>query len=338
MATGRFTAVLHKEGELYVAECPEVGTVSQGSMLDEAVANLREATELYLEGFPLAAPARPGTGRSCLSSQEFGYMCLRISCGGRYHFKKGNGPIGSSRVQHFRCARGITRTLIVLCLALFFICSTSFADDDFVSGLTVISLRNGMARLSWDAVVTEECVSSVTYSVFRSTTSTFEPSDRTRIVLGIPKTSFVGKESAGVRAYYYYVTAQVEAASCQLSSGAADISRLDLGGNYDATIGDESVTCKAISVFEVGCSGKQYYHFHAALASQDDHDYLIVCPTQDFEEGNWSCVNLPEARFRIYVHSKTLTILNGGFSEVNTKTGKSIRPLTPVFSIIARLN
>ena len=48
-----FTAVLHKEENLYVAECPEVGTVSQGETLEEAVANLKEATELYLEEFPL---------------------------------------------------------------------------------------------------------------------------------------------------------------------------------------------------------------------------------------------------------------------------------------------
>lgn len=47
------TAVLHKEGDFYVAECPEVGTVSQGSSLDEAVANLKESTELFLEEFPL---------------------------------------------------------------------------------------------------------------------------------------------------------------------------------------------------------------------------------------------------------------------------------------------
>lgn len=46
------TAVIHKEGDLYVADCPEVGTVSQGSSIDEAVANLKEATELYLEEFP----------------------------------------------------------------------------------------------------------------------------------------------------------------------------------------------------------------------------------------------------------------------------------------------
>lgn len=48
-----FTAVLHREGDLYVAECPEVGTVSQGTSLEEAVANLKEATELFLEEFPL---------------------------------------------------------------------------------------------------------------------------------------------------------------------------------------------------------------------------------------------------------------------------------------------
>ena len=48
----RFTAVIHKEGDLYVADCPEVGTVSQGETVEEAVANLKEATELYLEEFP----------------------------------------------------------------------------------------------------------------------------------------------------------------------------------------------------------------------------------------------------------------------------------------------
>jgi predicted RNase H-like HicB family nuclease len=53
MAVQTFTAVIHKEGDLYVADCPEVGTVSQGHTVEEVVANLKEATELYLEEFPL---------------------------------------------------------------------------------------------------------------------------------------------------------------------------------------------------------------------------------------------------------------------------------------------
>ncbi|MEE8162638.1 MAG: type II toxin-antitoxin system HicB family antitoxin [Anaerolineae bacterium] len=53
MVTRTFTAVLHKEDGLYVAECPEVGTVSQGYTIEEAIANLKEATELYVEEFPL---------------------------------------------------------------------------------------------------------------------------------------------------------------------------------------------------------------------------------------------------------------------------------------------
>ena len=48
-----FTAVIKKEENIYVAECPEVGTVSQGKDMDEAIENLKEATELYLEEFPL---------------------------------------------------------------------------------------------------------------------------------------------------------------------------------------------------------------------------------------------------------------------------------------------
>ncbi|VVB89264.1 Uncharacterised protein [uncultured archaeon] len=47
------TAVLHKEEDMYVAECPEVGTFSQGKTIEEAINNLKEATELYLEEFPL---------------------------------------------------------------------------------------------------------------------------------------------------------------------------------------------------------------------------------------------------------------------------------------------
>jgi predicted RNase H-like HicB family nuclease len=65
MTTRTFTAILHKEGDLYVAECPEVGTVSQGLSLDEAVTNLQEATELFLEEFPL-----PEGERSLLTTFE----------------------------------------------------------------------------------------------------------------------------------------------------------------------------------------------------------------------------------------------------------------------------
>lgn len=59
------TAVLHKEGDLFVADCPEVGTVSQGTTIEEAVRNLQEATELYLEEFPAEE-----TGRSLVTTFE----------------------------------------------------------------------------------------------------------------------------------------------------------------------------------------------------------------------------------------------------------------------------
>jgi len=59
MRTVLMIAVLHKEDDLYVAECAEVGTVSQGYSVEEAVANLKEATELYLEEFGPAEVSRP---------------------------------------------------------------------------------------------------------------------------------------------------------------------------------------------------------------------------------------------------------------------------------------
>lgn len=54
-----FTAVLYQEEDMYIAECPEVGTVSQGETVEEAVANLREATELYLAEFPVEEGRKP---------------------------------------------------------------------------------------------------------------------------------------------------------------------------------------------------------------------------------------------------------------------------------------
>lgn len=59
MSTRTFTAVLRKEENLWVAECPEAGTVSQGSSVEEAMANLKEATELYLEEFPIPRGGHP---------------------------------------------------------------------------------------------------------------------------------------------------------------------------------------------------------------------------------------------------------------------------------------
>ena len=49
------TAIIHKEEDAYVAKCQELGTVSQGSAIEEALENLKEATELYLEEFPKLA-------------------------------------------------------------------------------------------------------------------------------------------------------------------------------------------------------------------------------------------------------------------------------------------
>ena len=49
----------------FVAFNPETGTTSQGESVAEAMLNLTEATELYLEEFPLVQ-----TGRSFLTTFE----------------------------------------------------------------------------------------------------------------------------------------------------------------------------------------------------------------------------------------------------------------------------
>jgi predicted RNase H-like HicB family nuclease len=49
----QLNVILTKEEDMYIAKCPEVGTVSQGQTIEESLKNLKEATELYLEEFPL---------------------------------------------------------------------------------------------------------------------------------------------------------------------------------------------------------------------------------------------------------------------------------------------
>ena len=54
------TAVLSPADEGgYIAYNPETGTTTQGDTLELALANLREAVELYLEEFPLKRVGAP---------------------------------------------------------------------------------------------------------------------------------------------------------------------------------------------------------------------------------------------------------------------------------------
>ena len=59
MVMSTFTAIIQKDEELYVATCPEIGTASQGSTIEGALENLKEATELYLEEFPSKNKSHP---------------------------------------------------------------------------------------------------------------------------------------------------------------------------------------------------------------------------------------------------------------------------------------
>jgi predicted RNase H-like HicB family nuclease len=52
----KLSAVIRKEGNLFVSWCPELDVASQGKTEPEALANLREAVELYLEDEHARAP------------------------------------------------------------------------------------------------------------------------------------------------------------------------------------------------------------------------------------------------------------------------------------------
>jgi len=56
--TLEFSAVIRREGDLHVALCPEVDIASQGKSTEEAIANLREALELYFEDEDVEKPTQ----------------------------------------------------------------------------------------------------------------------------------------------------------------------------------------------------------------------------------------------------------------------------------------
>ena len=55
MTNFQLTAAITHEGDWYVARCLQVEVTSQGETVEEALANLREALELYFEDEPLPA-------------------------------------------------------------------------------------------------------------------------------------------------------------------------------------------------------------------------------------------------------------------------------------------
>jgi predicted RNase H-like HicB family nuclease len=73
MKTLNLTAVLEKEGTGYVSLCPELDVASQGDSVEEALANLREAAELFLETADPAEVAGRAKGEVFVTRFEAAY-------------------------------------------------------------------------------------------------------------------------------------------------------------------------------------------------------------------------------------------------------------------------
>jgi predicted RNase H-like HicB family nuclease len=64
------TAVISRDGHLFVALCPELDIASQGATVEEARANLIEALELFFESAPQDEIDRRLHGEVYVSSIE----------------------------------------------------------------------------------------------------------------------------------------------------------------------------------------------------------------------------------------------------------------------------
>lgn len=68
--TKLLTAIIEREGDGYVALCPQVDVASQGATVDEARANLKEALELFFETAPDAEIAGRLRGEVYVTQME----------------------------------------------------------------------------------------------------------------------------------------------------------------------------------------------------------------------------------------------------------------------------
>ena len=66
----RVRALVWREEDIYVAKEVVTGVTSQGRTLEEAIGNLREALELYLEGVPEAAERIEAVNRELVGVLE----------------------------------------------------------------------------------------------------------------------------------------------------------------------------------------------------------------------------------------------------------------------------
>ena len=74
-----FSAILWKEGKLQIAWCPELDIASQGKKVEEALANLHEAIDLYLEDEDAKIPTNKSPILTTLSVETHGKAeaCIR---------------------------------------------------------------------------------------------------------------------------------------------------------------------------------------------------------------------------------------------------------------------
>ncbi len=56
--THKLTAIIEREGDGFVALCPQLDIASQGQSIEEARANLQEALELFFETAPAEEQSR----------------------------------------------------------------------------------------------------------------------------------------------------------------------------------------------------------------------------------------------------------------------------------------
>jgi hypothetical protein len=213
-------------------------------------------------------------------------------------------------------------------------CQSTEELDVHLKELTPTSVR-----LTWTSLAPARCGETVTYSVYRGESEDFDPAPDNQIAEGLIAPTFISREPKSRKGWYYRVLATRTQGYCAppaLDSGVIVAAPLDLGREYRVSVGEKSEPCHASSTAELECPSLP--SFHAVIAGQLGHEFLIGCLASDYEYDNWTCVNLSPGVYRVTVHSMTVTVWDAGFRKINSSSAKELGSITPVFSLLGVLH
>ncbi len=206
-----------------------------------------------------------------VSAPTIGYSDTTVSGGVTYYY-----VVASEAYAGGYCGKGVQSTAASATTTG--VCAQAPIFAGLVSVSTPYTATCGL-QLAWSAA-TAPCGGPVTYVVYRSTASSFSPSDANRIATGVTSTSYTDNDSLTSGTTYYYIVHAVD-----LSNGVEDANTVTVSGTPYGTL--------SANTFVDNVEGGKV----AQVTQQDANWSIQTCaahsPTHSWHMGDTNCTGIP---------------------------------------------